>query len=61
MNKIAPILSDRLKIKVRLADPLANIILDKTIKLAGGELLKYTTAIGLEIRGTEYDLLKLKK
>ena len=61
MNKIAPILSDRLKIKVRLADPLANIILDKTIKLAGGELLKYTTAIGLAIRGTEYDLLKLKK
>jgi len=60
MNKLASTLSDKLKIKVRRADPAVNIVLDKKIKLADGELLKYVTAIGLAIRGTEHDLFKLK-
>ena len=60
MNKLAATLSDKLKIKVRHADPAVNIVLDKKIKLTGEELLKYATAIGLAIRGTEQDLFKLK-
>lgn len=60
MPKITGILSDGLKIKVRHADPLANITLGGKIKLSNEDFLKYATAIGLAIRGTEQDVLMLK-
>lgn len=58
--KITSILSDGLKIKVRHADPLVNIALGKKIKFKSEDFLKYATAIGLAIRGTEQDVLMLK-
>lgn len=58
--KITSILSDELKIKVRHADPLVNITLGKKMKFGSEDFLKYATAIGLAIRGTEQDVLMLK-
>lgn len=52
-SKIAVILSERLKVKFRHADPLVNIKVDKKLNCTSAELLKYTTAIGLAIRGAE--------
>jgi type IV pilus assembly protein PilM len=60
MAKLAGALSDGLKIKVRHADPAANIAINKKIMLSDSELLKYTTAIGLAERGTERDVLTFK-
>ena len=59
MAKLTISLSDKLKVKVRHADPLGNIVVDKKIAASNEELLKYTTAIGLAIRGTEHDVLIL--
>ena len=53
MSKLGNTLSERLKIKVRHANPLTNVSLSKKIKISNQELLKYTTAIGLAIKGTE--------
>jgi len=57
MSKLTSVLSDSLKIKVRHADPLKNIILGKKINLSNEELLKYVTAIGLAIRGVNNNIL----
>ncbi|MFH1193799.1 MAG: pilus assembly protein PilM [bacterium] len=61
MAKLAGSLSDGLKIKVRHANPTANITVNKKIMLSDTELLKYTTAIGLAERGTEWDVLIFNK
>lgn len=53
MPKLTNVLSEKLKIKVRHANPLANIRLSKKLKISNQELLKYVTAIGLAIKGTE--------
>lgn len=53
MSKIASALSDGLKIKFRHADPLVNIVLSKKIKWSDDDILRYATAIGLAMRGTE--------
>jgi len=52
-SKIAVMLSEKLKVKFRRANPLINIKVDKNLETKDIELLKYTTAIGLAIRGTE--------
>jgi len=58
MSKITSILSDNLKMKVRHADPLRNIALNKKINLSNEELLKFITAIGLAIRGINNNILQ---
>lgn len=57
MPKITSVLSDGLKIKFRHADPLVNIVLGKKIKWSDDDILRYATAIGLAIRGTEQQVL----
>lgn len=57
MSKITTVLSDGLNIKFRHADPLANIVLGKKIKWSDDDALRYATAIGLAIRGTEQQVL----
>jgi Tfp pilus assembly PilM family ATPase len=57
--KIASILSEKLNLKIRHADPMINIKLKKGLVLASEDLLRYTTAIGLSMRGTEADLLNI--
>ena len=53
MAKLSNILSEELKIKIRHANPLANIKLSKKLKITDKELLGYATVIGLAIKGVE--------
>jgi type IV pilus assembly protein PilM len=57
--KITGLLSEKLNLKIRHADPIINIKLKKGLNLVADDLLKYTTAIGLSMRGTEADLLNI--
>lgn len=59
MLKLASVLSEKLGVKVRHADPFINVRRGKKITIANEELLKYATAIGLAMRGTETDLLNI--
>ncbi len=61
MPRITSVLSDGLKLKVRHADPSVNIAIAKKIKLSTEDLLRYATAIGLAIRGTEHQVLTTNK
>ena len=58
MSKITTTLSSKLKIKVRHANPLTNIEMGKKINLSNEDLLKFVTAIGLAIRGSDNNFLK---
>ncbi len=61
MPRITSVLSDGLKIKVRHADPSVNITVSKKIKLSAEDILRYATAIGLAIRGTEQQVLSINE
>ncbi|MFA5134057.1 MAG: pilus assembly protein PilM [Patescibacteria group bacterium] len=60
MAKLSNSLSEKLRVKIRHADPASKILIDKKLKISNEELLKYTTAIGLAIKGTERDVLAPK-
>lgn len=53
MNKITAVLSAELKIKIIRANPLTNISIDKKLKIDEKELLRYSRAIGLAMRGAK--------
>ncbi len=61
MPRITSVLSDGLKLKVRHADPSVNITISKKINLGTEDLLRYATAIGLAIRGTEQQVLAINE
>ncbi|MFC1612573.1 pilus assembly protein PilM [Patescibacteria group bacterium] len=59
MTKLSTILSEKLRVKVRHANPLTNLTLDKEVKLTNTKLLQYVTVLGLAIKGTTGDIFKL--
>lgn len=48
--KIDKVLSEKLKLPVKIGNPIANIVQTKKLAIPANKLLSYTTAIGLALR-----------